>query len=123
MHEREEPTEGFVPVRLVVDFPYDQNFRKMIVDLQSMDIAIIRSEEVVEKARMTLILIGRVDLKRIIETKNEGVRVVGVEVSAPTSKESSVKIDLEIPVDSVDKVLERLKQISRQEKTLLIPSI
>ena len=123
IHERETPSEGYVPVSLVADFPSHKNLSKAISDLRKIDIPIIRSEEIVERTRVTLLLIGRMDLRKIVETKIENVRVVGFEVSAPSAKESSVKIDLEVPVDSISKVIANLKKIAREEKSLLISSV
>jgi len=123
IHEREKPTEGYVPVSLVVDFPSNQNFTRAISDLRTLDVAIIKSEEIVEKTRITLIMIGKIDLKKIIETKVEDGRVTGFEVSAPTSKEACVKVDLEVPISSVDKVLEEVKRAAKMENALLISSV
>ncbi|MEM2111277.1 MAG: ACT domain-containing protein [Candidatus Bathyarchaeia archaeon] len=123
MHEREKPAAGYVPVRLVVDFPSDKNFRKTIDDFKNLDIVIIKSEEIVERTRVTVILVGRMDLKKIVETSMEDIRVTNFEVSALSSKEACVKLDLEIPVDSVDEVVEHLKKISRKENVLLISSV
>ena len=123
IHEREAPSESYVPVSLVADFPSHENLNKAINDLRKMDIPIIRSEEIVERTRVTLILIGKMDLRKIVETKIENVRVVGFEVSAPSAKASSVKIDLEVPVDAVSKVIAKLKKIAREEKSLLISSV
>jgi len=123
IHEREKPTEGYVPVSLVVDFPSNQNFRRAMSDLRSLDIAITKSEEIVEKTKITVILIGKIDLKKIIETKIEDGRVTGFEVSAPTSNEACVKVDLEVPINSVDKVLEEVKRVAKEKNALLISSV
>jgi len=123
IHEREKPAEGYVPVSLVVDFPSKQNLKKAISDLKSLGVAIVRSEEIVETTRITLILIGKMDLRKLIETKIENVRITGFEVSTPTSEEACVKLDLEVPTDSVDKVLDELKKISKEEKTVLLSSV
>ncbi len=122
-HERERPTEGYVPVSLVVDFPSRQNLRKTLDDLKGLGITIIKSEEVIETQRLTVILIGKIDLKTLIETKMENARVTGFEVSAPTSHESSVKIELEVPTGLVNKVMDDLKALSREENAVLISSI
>jgi ACT domain-containing protein len=123
IHEREKPAEGYVPVSLVVDFQSKQNLRKTISDLKNLDITIIKSEEIVETTRITVILIGRMDLKRLIEAKVENVRITGFEVSAPTSKEACVKLDLEVPTDSVDKVLNELRSVSKEENAILITPV
>ncbi len=123
IHEREKPAEGYVPVSLVVDFPSKQNLRRTIGDLKSLGVSIIKSEEIVETTGVTLILIGKMDLKKLVETRIEDVRVVGFEVSAPTSNEACVKLELEVPTESVSKALAELKKVSKEENALLISSI
>lgn len=123
IHEREKPAEGYVPVSLVVDFPSKQNLKRTVSDLKSLGVSIVKSEEVVETTRLTLILIGRMDLKRLIETRVKDVRIIGFEVSAPTSKEACVKLELEIPTDLVDEALDELRRVSKEENAILISSI
>jgi len=123
IHEREKPAEGFVPVSLVVDFPSKWNLRKTIDDLRGLGVAIVKSEEIVETTRVTVILIGRMDLKKLIETKIENVRITGFEVSAPTSKEACVKLDLEVPTDSVEDALDELRMVSKRENALLLSPV
>ncbi|NIM46423.1 MAG: hypothetical protein GTO54_12530 [Nitrososphaeria archaeon] len=123
IHEREKPAEGYVPVSLVADFPSKNHLRRTISDLKALGVTIIKSEEIHETTRVPVILIGRIDMKRLIETEVENVRITGFEVSAPTSKEACVKLDLEVPVDSVDKVMDELKRVSREEKAILISPV
>jgi len=123
IHERGKPSEGFVPVSLVLDFPSKWNLRKTINDLKAMDVAIIKSEEIIETTDVTLILIGKMDLKKLIETRFENTRITGFEVSAPNSKQACVKMDLEVPTALVDTVLSELKRISKEEDAILISSV
>ena len=123
IHERDKPVEGYVPVSLVVDFPSRQNFRSAINDLKSLGIAIIKSEEVVEKVRLTFILIGGVDLKRVIESNIRDVRIIGVEASTPKLNEVSVKLDIEFPADRADEVMEELRRLSKEQNAILISPI
>ena len=123
IHEREKPAEGFVPVNLVVDFPSKLNLKKTIEDLKAMDIVIIKSEEIIETTRVTLILIGKIDIRRLVETRFENTRISGLEVSAPSSKEACVKLDLEVPTGLVERVLDELKRVSKQENAILISSV
>ncbi len=123
IHERDKPVEGYVPVSLVVDFPSRQNFRSAINDLRSLGIAIIKSEEVVEKVRLTFILIGGVDLKRVIESNIRDVRIIGVEASTPKLNEVSVKLDIEFPADRADEVMEELRRLSKEQNAILISPI
>jgi ACT domain-containing protein len=75
IHERERFTASvYVPVSLVVDFPTYGNFRKAREDLEKIDVSVIRSEEVIEKASVTAILIGKIDLKKVVEAKIRGLR-------------------------------------------------
>jgi ACT domain-containing protein len=123
IHERDKPAEGYVPVSLVVDFPSRRNFRDAINALKNLDIAIIKSEEVVEKARLTFILIGGVDLRRIIESRVEGMRIIGFEASTPKLNEVSVKIDVEVQADMVEEVEDAIRRISREQNAILISPI
>lgn len=123
IHERDKPVEGYVPVSLVVDFPSRQNFRSAINDLKSLGIAIIKSEEVVEKVRLTFILIGGVDLRRVIESNIRDVRIIGVEASTPKLNEVSVKLDIEFPADRADEVMEELRRLSKEQNAILISPI
>ena len=123
IHERDKPVEGYVPVSLVVDFPLRQNFRSAINDLKSLGIAIIKSEEVVEKVRLTFILIGGVDLRRVIESNIRDVRIIGVEASTPKLNEVSVKLDIEFPADRADEVMEELRRLSKEQNAILISPI
>lgn len=123
IHEREKPAEGYVPVFLVVDFPSKHHLRMTISDLKGLGVTIIKSEEIRETTRVPVILIGRMDLKRLVETKVENVRITSFEVSAPTSEEACVKLDLEVPVDSVDRVLDELKRLSKEENAILISPV
>jgi len=123
IHERDKPVEGYVPVSLVVDFPSRQNFRSAINDLRSLGIAIIKSEEVVEKVRLTFILIGGVDLRRVIESNIRDVRIIGVEASTPKLNEVSVKLDIEFPADRADEVMEELRRLSKEQNAILISPI
>ncbi|MCX8170458.1 MAG: hypothetical protein N3E47_00600 [Candidatus Bathyarchaeota archaeon] len=123
IHERDRPVEGYVPVSLVVDFPSHQSFRNTINDFRSLGIMIIRSEELVEKVRLTFILIGGVDLKKIVESKVEGAKIIGLEASTPRLEEVTVKLDVEIPAENVDELMEELKGLAREQNVILISPI
>jgi len=123
IHEREKTAGMYVPVSLVVDFPAYENFWKAREDLEKIDVNVVKSEEVIERANITAILIGKFDLKRILETKIKGLRIIDFEVSAPTSKEACIKLNLEIPMESADEAMRELKRISREENAILVSSI
>jgi ACT domain-containing protein len=123
IHEREKPAEGFVPVSLVVDFPSKSNLKKTIEDLKALDVGIIKSEEIIETTSITLILIGKMDLRKLIETKFENTRITGFEVSAPNSKDACIKLDLEVPTGLAENVLDELKKVSKEENAILISPV
>jgi len=123
VHEREKPAEGYVPVFLVVDFPSKHHLRKTIGDLKGLGVTIIKSEEILETTRVPVILIGKMDLKRLVETKVKNVRITGFEVSAPNSKGACVKLDLEVPTESVDEVLGELRRLSKEENAILVSPV
>ncbi len=123
IHERDKPSEGYVPVSLVVDFPTEENFKRTRASLEKMGIIIIKSEEVFERVSATFILVGRIDVRKMIESKIGGARIKNLEVSAPTSKEASVRLDVEVSVDSIDELLRELKRIADEEEAVLISSL
>lgn len=123
IHERDKPVEGYIPVSLVVDFPSHQNFRSAINDLRGLGIAIMKSEEIVEKVRLTFILIGGVDLKRIIESGIKGAEIIGIEASTPRLGGFSIKLSLEAQAERVDELIEELKGLAREQNALLITPI
>jgi len=123
IHEREKTAGVYVPVSLVADFPTYENYRKARDDLESLGVNVIKSEEVIERANITAILIGKLDFKRIVETKMRGLRIVDFEVSAPTSREACIRLNMEVPVELVDEAVMELKKIAREENAILVSSI
>lgn len=123
IHEREKTAGVYVPVSLVADFPTYENFRKAREDLEKIGVTVIKSEEVIERANVTAIIIGKLDFKRIVETKIKGLRIVDFEVSAPASEEACIKLNIEVPVELADEAMRELKRISREENAILICSI
>lgn len=123
IHEREKTAGTYVPVSLVADFPTYENYRKAKEDLENMGINVIKSEEVIERANITAILIGKLDFRGIVKTKIEGLRIVDFEVSAPTSKEACVKLNIEVPLELIDEAMKELKKISREENAILVTSM
>jgi len=123
IHEREEPSRGFVPVNLVVDFPSKWNLKKTINDLRELGVAIIKSEEIINTTRITAIFIGKIDMKRLAETGIRKAEIVGFEVSTPASKDACLKLELEVPTESVEEAIDDLRKIAEAEKALLLSSI
>ena len=77
----------------------------------------------IEKASVTAILIGKIDLKKVVEAKIRGLRIVDFEVLAPTSKEACIKLNIEVPVELIDDSMQELKRISKEENAILITSV
>jgi len=123
VHEREKITGGYVPVSLVVDFSTRENFEKAKEESESLGILITKSGEIIEKSNITFILIGKLDIRKIVETEAEGMRIVDFEASAPTSKEACVKLNIEAPVEAVDKIVDTFKEIAKNENAILISSV
>ncbi|MEM1515137.1 MAG: ACT domain-containing protein [Candidatus Bathyarchaeia archaeon] len=123
IHERDKPVEGYVPVSLVVDFLSQQGFRKTIEDLRNLGISIIKSEEVVERHRLIFILVGNVDIKRVIETKHEGIDIVSIETMMSKRGGVSVRLEVEVLANGTEKSITWLKKAASEQSALLIPSI
>lgn len=123
IHERDKHADGYVPVSLVVDFPSNFSLKKAISKLKDIGIAIIKSKEIVDTVKLTFIMIGSLDLKKILKKSNGEVIIKGYEVSAPSSEEVCLKLEIEVPTSSINSVLDDLKKVSKKEKTILISSI
>ena len=123
IHERDKPVEGYVPVSLIVDFPSQENFRNTINDLRRIGVAIIRFEEVIEKVRLTFILIGRVDLRSVIASRIRNARIIGLEALTPRLDEVSVKVDIEAPANIADDIINDFKRFSKELNAILISPV
>lgn len=123
IHERDRPVEGYVPVSLVVDFLFHQSFRKAIEELRSLGISIIKSEEVVERYRLTFILVGNISIEGVIKTRLSGVEITNIEVLMSKSGSVSIRLEIEASADEAEKVVEVLKRVASEQGALLIPSI
>lgn len=120
LHERGKKVGGFVPVSLVADFPTSESFERAIKELEAMGVSIIKSEEIIEKSHITCILIGRVDMGKV--SRIEDARIINFEVLTPASKEACIKLNIEAPIQAVNKILKKLKEIAKEEKAVLISS-
>lgn len=123
IHEREKLSGGYVPVSLVVDFPSREKFERARREIEELGILVIRSEEVSEKVYVTCILVGKVDVRKIVEAEAEGMRIVNFEVSSPTSKEVCMKLNLEVPAEALERIMDKLKKITEEENAILIPTV
>jgi ACT domain-containing protein len=123
IHEREKVSSGYVPVSLVVDFPTIANFEKTKRELEDVSISVIKSEEIIEKANVSFILIGKLDVRKIVETETEKARIVNFESSAPTSKEACIRLNIEAPVEEINRIVAKLKEVAEEENAVLISSV
>ncbi|MFQ5710405.1 MAG: ACT domain-containing protein [Candidatus Geothermarchaeales archaeon] len=122
IHEREKLSGEYVPVSLVVDFPSTENLERTKGELKDLGITLMRSEEMIEKSTLTLLLIGRSDVKRLIRIiEGEEAKVLNYEVSSPTSKEPCIRFDVESPAQNVDKIVGKLRDVTEKEGLVLIP--
>lgn len=120
LHDREKVTEGYVPVSLVVDFPTDENFERAKRELEYLGVSVIKSEEIIEKADLTFLLIGKLDIRKVAEIEGEDVRITDFEVSAPTSKEACIRLNIEASTKAVNRIVSELKQIAKEENAVLV---
>lgn len=123
LHEREKITGGFIPVSLVVDFPTVESFDRTKRELEALGVSVIKSEEIIEKSHITCILVGKIDMKKLIESDVEGMKIINFEASAPTSNEACIKLNIEAPVKAVSKIMSRLKEMAKEEDAVLISSV
>lgn len=123
LHDRGKTTGEYIPVSLVVDFPAAGNLRKAMRELEALGVSIIRSEEIGEKASVTFILTGRLDMGRVTAIEGEGARILDLEASEPTSEEACVKLVVEAPEAAVPGIVKRLKDVAREGGAVLIYSV
>ena len=121
LHERGKRVGGFVPVSLVADFPTSESFERAIKELEAVGVSIIKSEEIIEKSHITCILIGMIDMGKV--SRIEDARIINFEVLTPASKEACIKLNIEAPIQAVNKILKKLKEIAKEEKAVLISSV
>ncbi len=122
LHERETIRGNYVPVILVVDFLSQSSFEKTKEELNNEGISIIKSEQIIEKANLTFIIIGKIDVKKIVEVKVKGAAIIDLEVLT-SSKEKCVKLNVETPVRFIDEVIDRFEKIAEKESAILISSV
>ncbi len=123
LHEREKETGGFIPVSLVVDFPTVESFDRTKRELEELGVSIIKSEEIIEKSHITCILVGKIDIKKLTESAVEDMKIINFEASTPTSKKACVKLNIEVPVKAVSRIMSRLKEMAKKEDAVLISSV
>ena len=121
IHEREKVSSGYVPVSLVVDFPTITNFENTKREFEDVSISVIKSEEMIEKANISFILIGKLDVRKIVEI--EKARIIDFEISAPTSKEACIRLNVEAPVEAIKGIIAKLNEVAEEENAVLISSV
>ena len=122
LHDRETIRGSYVPVILVIDFLSQDSFEKAKEELNNERISIIKSEQIIEKANLTFIIIGKIDVKEIVEVKVKGAAIIDLEVLT-SSKEKCVKLNVETPVRFIDEVIDRFEKIAEKESAILISSV
>lgn len=120
IHERDKLVEGYVPVSVVVDFQSHKNYMNAVNDLRNLGIVVVESGEIVEKVRLTFILAGNMDLIKVVKSKIKGAEIMSLETSALKSNKVSVKLETEVSVDNINKVVGELKKTASEQNALLI---
>ncbi|NIM44978.1 MAG: ACT domain-containing protein [Nitrososphaeria archaeon] len=123
IHERERLSGGYVPVSLVVDFLSAENLERTKNELSNRGIPLMRAEELIEKSNLAVLLVGQTEVKNLISIiESEDSKVMNYEVSAPTSKEPCVRLEIEAPAQNVYKIQEKLREATKREGLILISS-
>jgi ACT domain-containing protein len=122
IHEREQSGGSYVPVILIVDFLSQDKFERAKKELNDEGISVIKYEQIIEKANLTFILIGKIDVKEIVEIEIEGVTIIDLEVLT-SSRETSVKLNIESPLKSINEVVENFERIADKVGAISISSI
>lgn len=123
IHERERLSGGYVPVSLVVDFPSAENLERTKNELSNRGIPLMRAEELIEKSNLAVLLVGQTEVKNLISIiEGEDSKVLNYEVSAPTSKEPCVRLEIEAPAQNVYKIQEKLREATKRKGLILISS-
>lgn len=121
IHDRNKVSGKYALVSLIADFPSRTHFIKTREELKKLGISIAKSEEVVEKEDLSILIIGRFDLNNIMG--NEKIQIVDVELSKPSSEETCMRLHLEIPKESVEEIFSLLREIAERENALIITPV
>lgn len=129
VHLREELTGGRVPVHVTLEVD-PQKLDNILKELERCDIWVAKVGEVRRKENIKVVLIGHIvdtDARDTIDRINEikGAMVADLALSMPhPEKESSARMDIEVSGSKVaEKVMERLEEIAREKKLIVIKSI
>ncbi len=119
VHEREKVVEGVVPVDLVVELPSTSSPLRVKELLEAKDVMIMKFEEAVEKARVTVVAVGKTDTSILSEFDKE-VKVVGFEGETRPESGGALKITFEGPLSALESTLAKVKEAVEKEGGLLI---
>lgn len=120
VHDRNKVSGEYALVSLIADFPSKESFRETRRELEDMGISVVKSEEVVAKEDLTVIVIGRLDLDKIARGD---LRIIDVELSNPSSEKPCMKIHVEVPKEDVRKFYNLLDELAEKEKALIITPV
>jgi len=117
VHDRNKVSGEYALVSLIADFPSKESFLGTRRELESMGISVVKSEEVVAKEDLTVIIIGRFDLHKIAGGE---IRIIDAELSKPSSERPCMKLHVEVPKEAVKEFYNLLDEIAEKENTLII---
>ena len=120
VHDRNKVSGEYALVSLIADFPSKESFRETRRELEGIGISVVKSEEVVAKEDLTVIVIGRFNLDKIV---GRGLRIIDVELSNPSSEKPCMKLHVEVPKEDVKGFYNLLHELAEKEKALLITPV
>jgi len=120
VHDRNKVSGEYALVSLIADFPSKESFRETRRELEGIGISVVKSEEVVAKEDLTVIVIGRFNLDKIV---GKGLRIIDVELSNPSSEKPCMKLHVEVPKEDVKGFYNLLHELAEKEKALIITPV
>ncbi|RJS81036.1 hypothetical protein CW709_05800 [Candidatus Bathyarchaeota archaeon] len=120
VHDRNKVSGEYALVSLIADFPSKESFRETRRELEGIGISVVKSEEVVAKEDLTVIVIGRFNLDKIV---GRGLRIIDVELSNPSSEKPCMKLHVEVPKEDVKGFYNLLHELAEKEKALIITPV
>ena len=120
VHDRNKVSGEYALVSLIADFPSKESFRETRRELEGMGISVVKSEEVIAKEDLTVIVIGRFNLDKIAGGE---LRIIDVELSNPSSEKPCMKLHVEAPKEAVKGFYNLLHELAEKEKALIITPV
>lgn len=120
VHDRNKVSGEYALVSLIADFPSKESFRETRRELEGIGISVVKSEEVVAKEDLTVIVIGRFNLDKIVGRE---LRIIDVELSNPSSEKPCMKLHVEVPKEAVKGFYNLLHELAEKEKALIITPV